>query len=107
MLACEYWLDGRTYRVENGMKIQYTRVMLNAALEGKLDKVEYETDPIFNLQIPKSCEGVPSEVLNPEIWKDKNAYDEMAKKLAGMFVSNFKEYEAKTQKEIASAGPKK
>jgi len=30
----------------------------------------------------------------------------MAKKLASMFVNNFKEYEAETEKEIASAGPK-
>jgi len=54
------------------MKIQYTRAMLNAALDGKLDTVEYETDPIFNLQVPKTCDGVPSEVLNPRnTWKDK------------------------------------
>ena len=81
--------------------------MLNAALDGRLDNVEYETDPIFNLKVPKSCDGVPSEVLNPrDTWQNKNAYDEMAKKLAGMFVSNFKEYEAETEKEIAAAGPK-
>jgi len=100
------WTGG-PYGVGSRMKIQYTRAMLNAALNGKLDKVEYETDQFFNLQIPKSCEGVPSEVLNPRnTWKDKNAYDEMAMKLAGMFVNNFKEYEAETEKEIASAGPK-
>jgi len=100
------WTGG-PYGTGSRMKIQYTRAMLNAALEGKLDKVEYEKDPIFNLQIPKSCEGVPSEVLNPRnTWKDKNAYDEMAKKLANMFVNNFKEYEAETEKEIAAAGPK-
>jgi phosphoenolpyruvate carboxykinase (ATP) len=81
--------------------------MLNAALDGRLDNVEYETDPIFNLKVPKSCDGVPSEALNPrDTWENKNAYDEMAKKLAGMFVNNFKEYEAETEKEIAAAGPK-
>jgi phosphoenolpyruvate carboxykinase (ATP) len=100
------WTGG-PYGVGTRMKIQYTRAMLNAALDGNLDKVEFETDPIFNLQIPKSCEGVPSEVLNPRnTWKDKNAYDEMAKKLAGMFINNFKEYESETEKEIAAAGPK-
>lgn len=99
------WTGGQ-YGVGNRMKIQYTRAMLNAALDGKLDKVEYETDPIFNLQVPKYCDGVPSEVLNPRnTWKDKKAYDEMANKLANMFIKNFKEYEAETEKEIASAGP--
>ena len=100
------WTGG-PFGVGTRMKIQYTRAMLNAALDGKLDKVEYDIDPIFNLQIPKSCDGVPSDVLNPRnTWKDKNAYDEMSKKLAGMFVNNFKEYEAETEKEIAAAGPK-
>jgi len=100
------WTGG-PYGIGNRMKIQYTRAMLNAALEGKLDKVEYETDPIFNLQVPKVCEGVPSEVLNPKnTWKDNNAYDEMAKKLANMFVNNFKDYEAETEEGIKTAGPK-
>ena len=100
------WTGGQ-YGVGSRMKIQYTRAMLNAALDGKLDKVEYETDPFFNLQIPKSCDGIPSEVLNPKnTWKDKKAYDEMAKKLAGMFVNNFKEYESDTDKDIIAAGPK-
>ncbi len=100
------WTGG-AYGVGTRMKIQYTRAMLNAALDGKLDNVNYEKDPIFNLEVPKTCEGVPSEVLNPRnTWKDKNAYDEMAKKLANMFVNNFKDYEAETEKEIAAAGPK-
>jgi phosphoenolpyruvate carboxykinase (ATP) len=81
--------------------------MLNAVLDGKLDNVEYFTDPIFNLQVPKTCEDVPLEILNPRnTWKDKKAYDETAKKLAGMFVENFKEYESETEKEILAAGPK-
>ena len=89
------------------MKIQYTRAMLNAALDGKLDNVKFERDPIFNLEVPKTCEGVPAEVLNPRnTWKDKNAYDEMAKKLANMFVNNFKDYEAETEEGIKTAGPK-
>lgn len=100
------WTGG-PYGVGNRMKIQHTRAILNSALTGKLDNVEYETDPVFNLQVPKSCEGVPSEVLNPKnTWSDKNAYDEMAKKLAGMFINNFKEYETETEKRIIAAGPK-
>ncbi len=100
------WTGG-PYGIGSRMKIQYTRAMLNAALDGKLDNVEYETDPVFNLQIPKRCEGVPSEVLNPKkTWKDKAEYDKMAKKLAAMFNENFKEFEKGTEKEIIAAGPR-
>ena len=99
--------SGGPYGVGSRMKIQYTRAMLNAALTGRLDDVEYVKDPYFNLNVPVSCEGVPAEVLNPRVtWEDKNAYDETAKKLANMFIDNFKEYEEGTAKEIIVAGPK-
>jgi phosphoenolpyruvate carboxykinase (ATP) len=100
------WTGG-PYGTGSRMKIQYTRAMLNAALEGKLDNIQFEAEPYFNLQIPKSCDGVPSEVLNPgNTWNNKNDYDKMAKKLVEMFVNNFKEYEADTAIEIIAAGPK-
>lgn len=99
--------SGGPYGVGSRMKIQYTRAMLNAALTGQLDDIEYVVDPFFNLNVPVSCEGVPAEVLNPRsTWKDKNAYDKTAKKLANMFIENFKEYEKGTAKEIIAAGPK-
>ncbi len=99
--------SGGPYGVGNRMKIQYTRAMLNAALSGELDNVETVEDPIFGLHIPKEVNGVPSEVLNPRnTWKDKDEYDNSAKKLANMFVENFKKFEADTAPEIAKAGPK-
>ncbi len=99
--------SGGPYGVGSRMKIQYTRAMLNAALTGQLDTVKTFTDPIFGLSLPESCEGVPSEILNPRnTWKNKSAYDSMAEKLAGMFVDNFKEFEKGTAKEIINAGPK-
>ena len=98
--------SGGPYGVGKRMKIQYTRAMLSAALTGKLDDVEYVKDPFFNLNVPISCDGVPAEVLNPRsTWEDKNAYDETAKKLAKMFIENFKEFEEGTAKEIIAAGP--
>ena len=100
--------SGGPYGVGKRMKIQYTRAMLNAALTGKLNSVEMYTDSVFGLSVPTTCEGVPSEVLNPRnTWEDKSAYDDSANKLANMFVSNFKEFEKDTAKEIVAAGPKK
>jgi phosphoenolpyruvate carboxykinase (ATP) len=58
--------------------------------------------------IPNSCPEVPAEVLNPRnTWQDKNAYDEQAKKLANMFVDNFKEYAEGTSDAIKNSGPNK
>ena len=49
----------------------------------------------FNLEVPQSVPGVPSEVLNPRnTWSNSSAYDEQARKLAQMFVDNFKSFEA-------------
>lgn len=99
------WTGG-AYGEGHRMEIKYTRAMLNAALEGKLDNVEYETDPFFNLQVPKTCEGVPPEVLNPKsTWKDKEKYDETAKKLAKMFKDNFAQFAEDTADDIKNAGP--
>ena len=99
--------SGGPYGIGKRMKIQYTRAMLNAALNGDLDNVETFEDPFFGLNIPKEVKGIPSEVLNPkDTWEDKNKYDEMAKKLAEMFKSNFKEFEDQVTEDIRKAGPK-
>lgn len=98
--------SGGPYGVGSRMKIKYTRAMVTAALEGKLNDVEYELHPIFNVWVPKTCEGVPSEVLNPrEMWADKDAYDVQAKQLANMFVKNFAKY-SNMPENIINAGPK-
>ncbi|TAK18855.1 MAG: phosphoenolpyruvate carboxykinase [Acidobacteria bacterium] len=100
------WTGG-PYGVGSRMKIAYTRAMINAALSGQLDKVAYERDPIFNLDVPTSCPGVPADVLMPKnTWKDKAAYDAQARKLAAMFIENFKRFEATAKPEVKAAGPK-
>lgn len=78
--------SGGAYGVGERIKIAYTRAMIQAAQEGKLNRVSYETDPIFGLSIPTACPGVPSKILNPRnAWADPEAYDRGAKKLAAMF----------------------
>ena len=99
--------SGGPYGVGERMKIKYTRAMLNAALEGKLDDVDTVEDPIFGLHIPTQVEGVPSDVLIPRnTWANKDEYDKTAKKLAQMFIDNFKQFEEGTDEEIINAGPK-
>jgi len=88
------------------MKLSHTRKMLSEAIAGNLDDVEFHTEPIFGLSIPKSVEGVPTEVLIPRnTWKDKEAYDKKAKKLASMFDENFKKFKEQASKKIVEAGP--
>ena len=99
------WTGG-PYGTGSRMKLKYTRAMITAALEGKLDKVEFKTHSIFGLKMPVSCEGVPSEVLDPrETWDDKEAYDAKAKVLAETFRRNFEQYEENANEEIMNGGP--
>jgi phosphoenolpyruvate carboxykinase (ATP) len=81
--------------------------MLNAALDGKLDQVEYFTDPVFGFQVPKSCPDVPEGVMDPaSSWHDRDAYTKRYRSLASRFIDNFKKFEADTPAEIKAAGPK-
>ena len=88
------------------IKLAYTRAMVNAALNGELDQVEYVQDPIFGLQVPTICPGVPDNVLQPRLtWSDGADYDRQAEKLAAMFVNNFAQFAPNVAPEIKAAGP--
>ncbi len=90
------------------MPIEHTRALLNAALDGSLADAEYEEDPIFGLQVPTSCPGVPSEVLRPrDTWSDGKAYDAKAQHLATLFHENFEQFADSSSDEIKNAGPKR
>jgi phosphoenolpyruvate carboxykinase (ATP) len=98
------WSGGR-FGVGKRMSLKHTRALVNAALDGKLDGVEFVTEPAFGLQIPVSCPGVPTEILNPRnVWADKKAYDRQAADLAGRFEANFQQFDA--PEEVRAAGPK-
>ena len=99
------WTGG-AYGVGKRMKIAHTRAMIRAALSGALDRVTYEKDPVFNLDIPTSCPDVPSDVLKPRnTWANGAAYDEQAAKLARMFVENFTTFEQGVTAAVRAAGP--
>ena len=98
--------SGGPYGVGKRFKIDYTRKMVTAVLNQSLEKVNYERNKVFNLNVPKTCPGVPSNVLDPKkTWKHKKAYDKAAKVLAKMFVDNFKKFK-KVSPNIKKAGPK-
>jgi phosphoenolpyruvate carboxykinase (ATP) len=82
------WTGG-AYGTGSRIKIGLTRAMLHAALDGKLDNVAYRKDPIFGIEVPMECPGVPSEILDPRgTWPDPAAYDKKATDLAKLFEEN-------------------
>lgn len=99
--------SGGAYGVGKRMSIKDTRTCINAILDGSIKTCEFEEIPVFNLHVPKSLNGVQSEILNPKnTWEDKQAYDSSRDKLAHMFVKNFKKYMQKNSDfDYSKAGP--
>jgi len=88
------------------MNLAYTRAMVAAAINGELENVSFVTDPVFGVEVPTSCPGVPAEVLQPRnTWADKAAYDRQASDLAGRFAENFRKKFPQAA-EIAQHGPR-
>ena len=82
--------SGGPYGVGKRMDIVLTRRLVDAALNGELDDVEYEEDELFHVLVPKSCPGVEDEILQPKnTWKDKREFDKRAEKLANDFLNHF------------------
>ena len=99
--------SGGAYGVGNRIKLPYTRAMITAALQGDLENVTFDKHPLFGFEMPTTCPGVPSEILNPRnTWEDKEAYDTKATDLGRQFISNFKKYAEGVTEEILSAAPK-
>ena len=99
------WVGG-TYGVGKRISINYTRAMLKAALTGTLLDQEFVTDPIFRFEVPRSCDGVPSEVLDPSsAWPSQEEYMGKYRQLAMRFVDNFKKFASDCPPEVIEAGP--
>jgi phosphoenolpyruvate carboxykinase (ATP) len=100
------WVGG-AYGVGKRISIGYTRAMLHAALTGSLSNVEFSKDPIFGFEVPKSCEGVPDELLDPaSSWSSPEEYMNKYRQLAMRFIDNFKKFAPDCTQEIIDAGPK-
>jgi len=100
------WTGG-PYGAGSRIQIKYTRAMINAAVKGELAAVEFERDPIFNVDVPRSCPGVPAGMLRPcTTWTNRADYDAQAARLAEMFVVNFKTFESSVTGAVKAAGPR-
>ncbi len=101
------WVGGK-FGVGKRISIRHTRNMLNAALEGKLDNVEYRTDKLFGFHVPLTCPDVPPEVLEPSnAWGNKEEYWKKYDALAARYIENFKLFKSGVTDEVIAAGPKR
>jgi phosphoenolpyruvate carboxykinase (ATP) len=99
--------SGGPYGVGKRMKLSYTRAIVDAIHGGTLAHAPTIEDPIFGIQVPTVCDGVPAEILQPRnTWQDKKAFDDAARKLAFLFKDNFRKYEDGATEEIRGAGPR-
>ena len=98
--------SGGPYGVGSRIKLKYTRAMITAILEGELNNVDFEEHPIFGLNMPKYCPGVPSEMLDPmNTWLQKGAYVSKAIQLAHSFHINFDKFVNQANDETLHGGP--
>jgi phosphoenolpyruvate carboxykinase (ATP) len=100
------WTGGK-YGVGTRMPIKATRALLNAALDGSLNGVEFRTDENFGFEVPVSVPGVDGAILNPrDTWADKADYDASAAKLVKLFTDNFAKFEAHVEAGVRAAAPR-
>ncbi len=101
------WMGG-PYGAGKRIDLPSTRKIIDAILNGTIQDVPYATIPVFNLSIPSSVPGVPSELLDPgERWPDREAWLSAARELAGKFAKNFSRFTSNSETaKLVSSGPK-
>jgi len=89
------------------ISIKDTRGIINAILDGSIEKAETKIIPIFNLEVPTSLPGVKAEILDPrDTYADSSEWTTKATKLAGLFIDNFEKYiDNEEGKALVAAGP--
>ncbi len=101
------WAGG-PYGVGSRMKIKLTRRIIDGIFDGSINHDDYTHDDILNLSIPNRLGEYDHLVLLPwESWTDRTAYDAQRRKLAGMFIENFKQYtDAGREFDFSGYGPR-
>ena len=100
------WVGG-PYGVGKRISIKHTRALLHAALTGQLSNVDYYKDPVFGFEVPRTCPGIPDNVLEPwSSWSSRAEYDKKYKQLAQRFIENFAKFSDGLPREVVEAGPR-
>ena len=90
------------------ISIRDTRGIIDAILDGSIDKAETKQIPFFDFKVPTSLPGVATEILDPrDTYANPAEWEAKAKDLAERFIKNFKKYEGnEAGKALVAAGPK-
>ncbi|WP_386691855.1 MULTISPECIES: phosphoenolpyruvate carboxykinase (ATP) [unclassified Lonepinella] len=90
------------------ISIKDTRGIIDAILDGSIDKAETKTLPIFNVAVPTALPNVDPAILDPrDTYADKAQWQTKAEDLANRFVKNFEKYTVTAEgKALVAAGPK-
>jgi len=89
------------------ISIKDTRGIINAILDGSIEKAETKNIPVFNLEVPTTLPGVQTEILDPrDTYQNTEEWTEKATKLASLFIDNFVKYTDNEEgKALIAAGP--
>lgn len=94
------WTGG-PYGLGQRISLSYSRAIIRAILSGNLNKIKYVKDEIFGLSIPLSCDGVPSNILDPKsTWLKPDHYNQKAKQLRRDLMKNYNKFVENTDKEV-------
>ena len=90
------------------ISIKDTRAIIDAILDGSIEKAETKTIPYFNFVVPTSLPGVNPDILDPrDTYASAEEWNKKAEDLASRFIKNFKKYESnEAGKALVAAGPK-
>ena len=90
------------------ISIKDTRCIIDAIIDGSIDKMPTKTIPYFDLAVPTELHDVDTNILDPSnTYDDKSVWDAKAKDLAGRFIKNFDKFTGNALgKSLVAAGPK-
>ena len=90
------------------ISIKDTRGIIDAILDGSIDKAPTKTIPFFNFVVPTALPGVDPKILDPrDTYADPAQWEEKAKDLACRFIKNFSKFTGnEAGKALVAAGPK-
>ena len=90
------------------ISIRDTRGIIDAILDGSIEKAPTKTIPYFDFTVPTALPGVDPKILDPrDTYADASEWDVKAKDLAGRFIKNFAKFTGnEAGKALVAAGPK-